>query len=304
VVFTIPDCIAQIALQNQRVLYNILFRAASKTLLTIAADPKHLGAEIGFIALLHTWGQNLLLHPHIHCVVPGGGLAPDKSRWVSCRKGFFLPVRVLSRLFRRLFIEYLEQAFERAELVFHGQLQHLSQAQAFAAIVKTASQTEWVVYAKPPLGGPAQVLDYLGHYTHRIAISNHRLVSLEQGRVSFQWKDYSHGNAIKTMTIEASEFIRRFLLHVLPNGFQRIRHFGFLSNRYRDAKLTLCRQFLNVQVSVDTKLKESQDWKARYELLTGRSVDACPVCRSGRMAAIEILLPVSHFQPKPGVDSS
>jgi hypothetical protein len=211
VVFTVPAEIAPIALQNKQVCYDMLFRTAADTLLRIAADPKHLGAEIGVLTVLHTWGQNLMHHPHLHCVVPGGGLSPDGTRFVTCRPGFFLPVRVLSRLFRRLFLEALERAFVRGELVFHASLVQLRDPCRFAALMEKARHMEWVVYAKAPFGGPSQVLDYLGRYTHRVAISNNRLRKLEDDKVTFQWKDYRHGNRQSTMTLEASEFIRRFL---------------------------------------------------------------------------------------------
>ncbi|MEW6737250.1 MAG: IS91 family transposase [Acidobacteriota bacterium] len=306
VVFTLPEVIAPLALQNKRVIYNILFRSVSKTLLKIAADPKHLGVEIGFTAVLHTWGQNLLHHPHLHCIVAGGGLSIDGKGWIACRDGFFLPVRVLSRLFRRLFIKYLKRAFEEGSLEFHGSLQHLASVETFSGLLKTANQIEWVVYAKQPFGGPAQVLNYLGHYTHRVAISNHRLLSFEDGKVTFSWKDYRDGNAQKAMTLDVEEFIRRFLLHVLPSGLQRIRHFGFLANRHSEAKLALCRQLLGVETLLNSDSNKTQDWKARYESLTGREIDACPVCQQGRMQVIEVLvLPAFGWhRPKPGVDSS
>ncbi len=246
VVFTIPAQLAPLALQNKRVVYDILFAAASSTLLKVAADAKHLGAEIGFVAVLHTWGQNLLHHPHLHCVVPGGGLSPDGKRWVSCRAGFFLPVRVLSRLFRRVFLESLQQAFERGALAFHASLAHLADQRAFANLVACARGKEWVVYAKPPFGGAAQVLDYLGRYTHRVAISNDRLVKMEDGQVTFRWKDYRRDYRPRTMTLEAAEFMRRYLLHVLPTGFQRIRQYGLLANRKRGVKLAVCRRLLGV----------------------------------------------------------
>ncbi|MEA2591136.1 MAG: hypothetical protein QOD62_967, partial [Actinomycetota bacterium] len=228
VVFTLPPALAPIALQNPREVYNILFRAAAETLRQIAADPKHLGAEIGFLAVLHTWGQNLQHHPHVHCVVPGGGLSPDGSHWVACRPGFFLPVRVLSRVFRGKFLALLGNAFDQGKLSFHGKLGVLADGGEFQRRLTASAQTEWVVYAKPPFGGPEQVLKYLARYTHRVAISNRRLVALEEGDVQFQWKDYAHGGGPKTMTLKAIEFIRRFLLHVLPSGFVRIRHYGFL----------------------------------------------------------------------------
>jgi hypothetical protein len=227
VVFTVPEAVATIAFQNQTAVYDILFRAASETLRTIAADPRHLGAEIGFLAVLHTWGQNLLHHPHVHCVVPGGGLAPDRSRWVSCRPGFFLPVRVLSRVFRGKFLQRLREAYDRGQLQFHGSLLEQGTSTGFAKLVAESYRTEWVVYAKPPFGGPEQVWKYLARYTHRVAISNTRLLHLENGQVTFRWKDYAAGSRVRTMTLSAAEFLRRFLLHVLPTGFVRIRHYGF-----------------------------------------------------------------------------
>src|SRR6202030_752671 len=228
VVFTVPQPIAAIALQNKANVYNILFRAASETLRTIAADPKHLGAQIGFFAVLHTWGQNLHHHPHLHCVLPGGGISPDRSRWIACRRQFLLPVKVLSRLFRAKFANYLRRAFHHGELVFHGQLQPLAQKHNFIAWLNRIVRCEWVVYAKPPFGGPQQVLKYLARYTHRVAIANRLLVALQDGHVSFRWKDYSHAGQSAIMTLQATEFIRRFLLHVLPRGFVKIRYFGFL----------------------------------------------------------------------------
>ncbi|HKW68470.1 MAG TPA: IS91 family transposase [Terriglobales bacterium] len=246
VVFTLPTELATIAFYNQELVYGMLFRLAAQTLLAIAADPKHLGAEIGFFAILHTWGQNLLFHPHLHCVVPGGGLSPDRHSWISCRPGFFLPVRVLSRLFRRLFLEALQQAYQSGKLRFFGKLQPLQHPARFAAYLARARQAEWVVYAKPPFGGPQQVLAYLGRYTHRVAISNQRLLAHQHDTVTFQWKDYRrHGRQkSRVMTLAADEFIRRFLVHTLPDRFQRIRHFGLLANRYRREKLARCRQLL------------------------------------------------------------
>ena len=248
VVFTLPEEIAAIAYQNKKVVYDILFRATSETLRTIAADPKHLGAEIGFFAVLHSWGQNLMFHPHLHCVVPGGGLSLVGDRWLSCRPGFFLPVRVLSRLFRRLFLELLQQAFDDGQLHFFTALQQLQVPSAFAAYLAPLRQAEWVVYAKAPFAGPQQVLDYVGRYTHRVAISNHRLVDIENGQVQFRYKDYRQDGQQKTMTLSADEFIGRFLLHVLPGGFHRIRYYGFLGNRYRQEKLERCRQLLGMAV--------------------------------------------------------
>lgn len=307
IVFTVPDFIAGIALQNKKVIYDILFRATSETLRRIAADPERLGAEIGFLAILHTWGQNLMHHPHIHCAVPGGGLSSDGCSWISSREGFFLPVRVLSRLFRGIFLDLLQKAFEEDSLQFFGDLGNLSESGAFSSSLKNARKVEWVVYAKPPFGGPAQVLEYLGRYTHRVAISNNRLLSLEDGKVTFTWKDYRCGNVISKMTLGAHEFIRRFLLHVLPEGFVRIRHFGFLANCHREKKLAQCRQALNV--SVDSAIQEPpqpDDWKSQYEKLTGDSLITCPVCGKGRMVCIETIQPTANrwHYVWPGVDSS
>lgn len=253
VVFTMPAPIAEIAFQNKAKVYDILFAAAAETLRTIAADHRYLGAEIGVVAVLHTWGQNLHHHPHLHCVVPGGGLSLDGSRWVACRPGFFLPVRVLSRLFRRLFLQSLQAAFDSGKLRFSGGLTELADPATFAERLKQVSRSEWVVYAKPPFGGPQQVLAYLGRYTHRVAIANSRLVSHEQDRVSFRWKDYHHHGKTKVMALDAFEFIRRFLLHTLPDGFHRIRHYGFLANGHRAAKLALCRKLLNVKSLATTE---------------------------------------------------
>lgn len=222
-------CRGEVALQNKAVVYDILFKAAAQTVRMIAADPKHLGAETGMIAVLHTWGQNLFHHPHIHCIVPGGGLAPD-GRWVACRPGFFLSVRVLSRLYRRLFLERLQAAFDAGDLSFFGNLVPLAEAVAFAKYLQPLRRLDWVVYAKRPFAGPQPVLDYLGRYTHRVAIANSRLIDLADGQVRFRWKDYRQPDKPKVMTLQADEFIRRFLLHVLPDGFRRIRHFGCLAN--------------------------------------------------------------------------
>jgi hypothetical protein len=286
VVFTLPAVLGPIALQNPREVYGILFRAAAETLQQIAADPKHLGAEIGFLAILHTWGQNLEHHPHVHCVVPGGGLAPEGSRWIACPPGFFLPVRVLSRVFRGKFLALLGHAFEQGKLTFHGKLRALADAGVFQRRLAESAQTEWVVYSKPPFGGPEQVLKYLARYTHRVAISNRRLVSLEEGKVTFQWKDYAQGGAAKTMTLEATEFIRRFLLHVLPSGFVRIRHYGFLANRVCQEKLALCRALLGVETTPDSVAADSPvEPKADVEGQPPARV--CPCCGTGRMVIIE-----------------
>jgi len=291
VVFTLPEEIAAIAYQNKAVVYEILFHATAETLRTIGADPKHLGAEIGFIAILHSWGQNLLYHPHLHCVVPGGGLSADGERWISCRPGFFLPVRVLSRLFRRLFLTQLQGAFEAGRLRFFNTLEPLQEPGAFARYLAPVRRAEWVVYAKPPFGGPQHVLEYLGRYTHRVAISNNRLIDFVDGKVSFRWKDYRHDSRKKVMCLDAQEFMRRFLLHVLPSGFQRIRHYGFLANRYRAVKLARCRRLLGEPALAVKLLDASLDYHERYEQLTGKSLRACPKCGHGRMVCIETFLP-------------
>jgi Putative transposase/Transposase zinc-binding domain len=287
VVFTLPEELAAIAYQNKAPVYGILFRAAAETLRTIAADPKHLGAEIGFFAVLHTWGQNLLHHPHLHCVVAGGGLSPDGTRWIACRPGFFLPVRVLSRLFRRLFLLLLQQAFDAGELQFFSSLEPLRERRAFLHYLAPARQAQWVVYAKPPFAGPEQVLEYVGRYTHRVAISNNRLLAIDDGTVCFRWKDYRDRDRQKAMTVSADEFIRRFLLHVLPEGFHRIRYYGFLGNRHRAQKLARCRELLGMPVPEACDHQAEQDYRDRYEELTGVSLKQCPLCHQGHMAVIE-----------------
>jgi len=281
VVFTLPAAVAEIAFHNKATVYAILFRTAAETLRTIAADPKHLGAETGLVAVLHTWGQNLHHHPHIHCVVPAGGPSRDHTRWVTCRRGFFLPVRVLSRLFRRLFLDELRTAFTAGELGFFGELAALAEPAAFTRRLRELRRVEWVVYAKPPFGGPAQVLAYLGRYTHRVAIANSRLVSLANAAVAFRWKDYRHHSKTKLMTLAADEFIRRFLLHTLPDGFPRIRHYGFLANRQRAAKLALCRRLLDAP-SPEPPAEQVQDAVASHW------PDRCPIC-GGAMVMLGVL---------------
>jgi predicted Zn-ribbon and HTH transcriptional regulator len=244
VVFTLPHHLSQLVLQNKKLLYDLLFRTSAETLLEVAADPQHLGAEIGFLSVLHTWGQNLLHHPHIHCLIPAGGLSLDRQRWAHPRYHFFLPVHVLSRVFRKKFVDGLKRSFREAQLTFAGTLQPLENDKAFRAFLRPLFRQNWVVYAKPPFGGPHHVLGYLARYTHRVAITNHRLVAFDGERVTFCWKDYAHGNKKRMMTLSASEFLRRFLLHVLPRGFVRIRSFGFLANRRRAKLLPLCQQLL------------------------------------------------------------
>ena len=290
VVFTIPHFLAPVALQNKTVVYNLLFRTAAETLLQIAADPQHLGAEIGFLAVLHTWGQTLQLHPHLHCVVPGGGLAPDHQHWIARGRKFFLPVKVLSPVFRGKFLSALEQAFRKGKLTFNGQLAELQSPSAFATLLANAACRDWVVYVKRPFAGPAQVLTYLSRYTHRIAISNSRLLSLANGRVTFRWRDYAHHHQIRTTTIEAEEFLRRFLLHVLPPTFVRIRYFGLLANRHRKHSLQLCRTCL----------------QAKAPLSPATPLHLCQHCHRGTMRLIEMLSPLqlASLLTIPAEDSS
>ncbi|HEX8810891.1 MAG TPA: IS91 family transposase [Terracidiphilus sp.] len=298
VVFTVPEEIAAIASQNKKVVYGILFRTTAETLTTIAADPQHLGAEIGFFAVLHSWGQNLLFHPHLHCVVPGGGPSADGQRWISCRQNFFLPVRVLSHLFRRLFLESLQKAFDSGKLQFFGNLEPFRDRLTFVRHLAALKNREWVVYAKRPFAGPQQVLDYVGRYTHRVAISNNRLLDIENDQVRFQWKDYRTGGQVKTMTLSADEFIRRFLLHVLPNGFQRIRYYGLLGNRYRQAKLDQCRRLLGMQKADQHNMSPAeQDYRDRYEDLTSSSLRQCPQCQRGRMVLVAMLPKSPNYCP-------
>lgn len=244
VVFTLPHELSWLALQNKKVVYDLLFRTSAATLLEVARDPQHLGAEIGFLSVLHTWGQNLLHHPHIHCVIPSGGLSLDHQHWVHPRYAFFLPVKVLGRVFRGKFVAGLKHAFRQGTLQFPGVLQPLAGEKAFHAFLRPLFRPDWVVYAKRPFGGPEHVLHYLARYTHRVAISNHRIVSVADGKVTFRYKDYAHGGKQRKMTVTAEEFLRRFLLHVLPRRFVRIRFSGFLANRNRKQLLPLCRQLL------------------------------------------------------------
>ena len=292
VVFTLPQSLAPLALQNQRVVYGILFKAASETLLQIGADPKHLGGRIGFLAVLHTWGQNLHHHPHLHCVIPGGGITADGSRWISCRRQFLFPVKVLSRLFRAKFARLLKRAFHQAKLGFHGKLQLLAKNRNFFSWLNESMRSEWVVYAKPPFGGAQQVLKYLARYTHRVAISNRRLVVIQNGSVTFRWKNYAQQNQPAMMTLPATEFIRRFLLHVLPKGLVRIRHYGFLANRCRRQKISQCRRLLEAAAPITPSKPANDSPTAEQE---AKPFDRCPVCKVGHLQLIEVLLP--HTSP-------
>jgi hypothetical protein len=301
VVFTLPAPIAAIAFYNQEAVYHMLFRIVAETLLSITADPQRLGVESGFFAILHTWGQNLHFHPHLHCVVPGGGLSPDHDRWIAGRRKFLLPVKVLSARFRRLLLQALAKAHAQGELQFFADLLPLADPSAFARYLAPLAHKKWVVYAKPPFGGPQHVLEYLGRYTHRVAISNRRLLSLHDGQVAFEWKDYRDAGKSKVMTVPAGEFIRRFLQHMVPPGLQRIRYYGFLANCHRKAKLTLCRQLLATACS--QLLPQPADCRDLLTALTSNNLRLCPQCGKA------ILIRMQFFPPRYGpvplrVDSS
>jgi len=278
VVFTLPRELAPLALQNKKVVYNLLFRTSAETLLEVARDPRHLGAEIGFFSVLHTWSQKLELHPHVHCVVPAGGLSADGTRWIKTRYDFFLPVKVLSRVFRGKFVAALKRAFRDGQLRFHGDLTPLAQPKTFSSWLRPLFRKDWVVYAKRPFGGPEHVLHYLGRYTHRVAISNHRLVSFADGEVTFRWRDSAHNNAQKLMILSLDEFLRRFLLHLLPQGFVRIRNFGFLANRKRATTLPICFHLLG----------SAPEPQAKQDISSPSPSDLwlCPEC-GGPMTIIE-----------------
>src|SRR5499425_2172852 len=278
VVFTLPGHLAPLVLQNRKVIYDLLFRTSAKTLLEVARDPRHLGAEIGFFSVLHTWSQKLSIHPHVHCVVPAGGLSPDHTRWVRSRDNYFLPKEVLGELFRGKFVDALKEAFQNGQLHFHGDLKLLAQPKTFAAWLRSLYRQDWVVYLKRPFGGPEYVVHYLGRYTHRVAISNHRLVPFVDGQVTFRWRDSAHGNKQELLPLSANEFLTRFLLHILPKGFVRIRHFGFLANRKRAKLLPLCLHLLSATQSPQAEqhasgAKDPQSW-------------SCPKC-GGPMRVIQ-----------------
>ncbi len=299
VVFTLPAEIRPLALQNKRVVYGILFRAAAETLQEVAANPKHLGAEIGFLTVLHTWGQNLMHHPHVHCVVTGGGLVPGRARWIHCQRSrrrkklFFAPVAILSSVFRGKFIDFLKQAFRKDQLAFHGKLAPLIQPTLFEHQLHTAVKRNWIVYAKRPFGGPDRVLKYLARYTHRVAISNQRLVELRDGQVSFRYKDYADGRQTKVMKLTSSEFIRRFLMHTLPSGFVRIRYYGFLANRDRHQRLDQCRRLLGVPTQ---PMQPAEEVEVPAENLPCPSPTTCPICGRRSLVIIDI---VPAFSPCP-----
>jgi putative transposase/transposase-like zinc-binding protein len=291
VVFTIPEQLNDLVLRNKPLLYKILFAASAATLQTIAADPRHLGAQIGFFSVLHSWGQNLLFHPHIHCVATGGGISLDGTRWISTKPGFFLPVRVLSRLFRRLFLEALEDAFRENLLCFPGKIEPFREPAAFFELTSSLRRIEWVVYSKPPFGGPHRVLEYLGRYTHRVALDNRRILNVNDGKVTFQFKQYRSANAHKsrTMTLAVDEFIRRFLLHSLPTGLPRIRHYGLFAGRTKKPNLARCRELL--QIPVESLLPSADQIRAVLSAVVDSS-RRCPVCLIGSMVRIARIAPL------------
>jgi hypothetical protein len=297
VVFTLPSELNPLVSMNRKVLYDLLFRSVSETLTQLAKDPKHLGAEIGSIGILHTWGQNLMDHPHIHCIVTGGGLSSDRSRWVSSRKGFFIPVRVMSALFKGKFLDLLKRCFESDDLVFPDPIRHLKPSEDFERFTNHLYHKKWVVYCKPPFDGVKGVLQYLGRYTHRIAISNNRILNIRNGEVSFLWRDYADQNRQKIMTLKADEFIRRFLLHVLPSRYVRIRHFGLLANRKRKDTLTSCRKILGEEKTVTKQDTRKETWQEQLLRICGLDVTLCPICQKGRMIRIALLLPLRCNSP-------
>jgi Putative transposase/Transposase zinc-binding domain len=280
VVFTLPPQLASLALQNKKVIYTLLLRTSAETLLEVARNPSHLGAEIGFFSVLHTWNQKLQIHPHVHCVIPSGGLSPDHTRWIRSHPRFFLPIHVLRRVFRGKFVDKLKLAFQQGQLHLSGNLAPLAQPKIFASWLRPLFRKHWIVYSKPPFGGPEYVLHYLGRYTHRVAISNHRLVSFDDGQVTFRWRDSAHNNEQKLMALSLDEFLRRFLLHLLPKGFVRIRHFGFLATRQRVQLLPLCLTALDsAAVQTETAISTRQDATPNW---------LCPKC-GGPMVVIERL---------------
>lgn len=279
VVMTVPHTLHPVILQNQKVCYNILFKAVAETLAELSADKKYLGAQAGFTGILHTWGQNLMFHPHIHCIVPGGGLS-KLLQWISSKKKFFLPVKVVSRKFRGKYLALLKQAFYDGALAFHGQIKHLEFLQEFENFLTPIYKQEWVVYCKPPFKTAATVVEYLGRYTHRVAISNNRILDLKDGNVTFRWRDYKDNNEWKVMTITAEEFIRRFLLHVLPDGFMKIRHYGILGNRNKTKKLKLCKTLTNTPIIEKVVLSATE----LIEKLIGKKAFLCPCCNSDKLS--------------------
>lgn len=305
VVFTIPNVLNRVALCNKETVYDILFRAVKETLLEASLNPKNLGARIGFMAILHTWGQNLLDHPHIHCVVPGGGLSPDGSSWIPCKRGFLVSVKVLAKLFRGKFLDYLKQAFQDNKLSFYGKNKCLEMPEKFQRLIDEAYSKEWVVYAKKPFAGPKQVLQYLGKYTHRVAISNYRIVDVKDDTVMFKWKDYKDTGTMKTMSLPVAEFMRRFLLHVIPKRFVKIRFYGILSNRNKKEMLSSCRELLNDDSNTDESVNENLGTEQGIMTgLTEKDYFLCPECQKGHMIVVMVIEPEPFLENTCRLDSS
>ena len=280
-VFTVPDTLNTITFQNPKIIYNILFKSVAETLLELSADKKYLGVKLGFTSILHTWGQNLMHHPHIHCIIPGGGLSPIE-KWIDSRKKFFIPVKVLSRKFRGKFLFYLKQAYDDSKLSFYGNEQYLMNCNCFNKFMTAHYDKEWIVYCKPPFKNAAYVVEYLGRYTHRVAISNTRIVNVENGCVTFKWRDYKDNNKQKLMTVSAEEFIRRFLIHILPDRLMKIRHYGLLGNRNKNTKLKLCKLLTNTPIRL--KPKEKLSTMELIKKLTGKDFSLCPCCGIGHLS--------------------
>lgn len=295
IVFTIPEELNRIALQNKQTVYNILFKAASETLLKLCKDKKHLGGEVGIIAVLHTWGQNLIEHPHLHCIVTGGGLSEGQDKWEkpkkSKRKDFLIHVNVISDLFKKKFLYYLKRSYKKGEIKFEGMIKTIGSVTVFNELIDKLYSKKWITYCKQPFGGAEQVINYLGRYTHRVAISNHRIKSIEAAKVTFSYKDYRNGNQTKEMTLEAAEFIRRFLLHILPDNFYKIRYYGILSSRNKKTKLARSRKILAVKENREEQTGALKSWKEILYELTGIDVTQCPECREGKMILVERLMP-------------
>lgn len=296
VVFTIPHQLNYLALINQKVIYDILFRAAAETLLVLGADPKHVGGQIGFIAVLHTWGQTMIDHPHLHCLVPGGGLSPDGRTWLlpkkmTKNKAFFVHVNILSDLFKKKFLAYLKHAYQEGQLKFVGKIESLGEESSFRALINKLYKKGWVVYCKSPFSGPKKVVEYLARYTHRVAISNYRIVKVEGDEVTFKWRDYRDGHKEKLMTLGALEFIRRFMLHVLPKRYYRIRYYGIFSSRNRKTKLVKCQQLLGSPDTKTTEAAESLEWEGVLAEILGYEPKRCPQCKEGYLIREEILAP-------------
>lgn len=301
IVLTVPEELNRIALQNKKIVYDILFKAGSETLIKLGRDEKHLGGEIGIVAVLHTWGQNLIEHPHLHCIVPGGGLSERKNKWEkpkkTKKKNFFIHVNVISDLFKKKFLYYLKKSYDRSQLRFEGKIESINDVTEFKKLMNALYSKKWITYCKQPFDGPEEVINYLGRYTHRVAISNHRIKSTEGGEVTFSYKDYRDGSKTKEMTLEAGEFIRRFLLHVLPDNFYKIRYYGILSSRNKKTKLTQCRQILGVKESNVEETGASKNWKEILYELTGVDVTQCPECKKGKMILVETMMARSSRSP-------